>query len=232
METSPHQSIHPGSARDYAFRVLDHSLSSRTIALPDSRVLGRQIADASGHRSVDTALIVRRQRTGLISIGLDELVDISGIKPEEFIIGTGDRMYLLNIDGVRSEWPFQTVTGAVVRQLADRDEGSEVVLELEDVPDRVLADADQIDLGAEGIERFHTRTAVREVIVFYNTHEFRIARGPKTTQELKAIFQVRSGYILDLIAANGDFQELADGQTTTIVAGLKFVSHAPSGQSS
>ena len=57
-------------------------------------------------------------------------------------------------------------------------------------------------------------------------------RGAYTTEQLRKEFKVEDGYLLALISAEGDFDELKPGQKVRLKNGMKFASYAPCGQSS
>ena len=86
------------------------------------------------------------------------------------------------------------------------------------------------ELDARGVE--HLRSGKRHVTVTYNHTPFELERRVYTTEELRAMFLVENGYILDLIAPNGEFRELKPNAKLKVRDGMEFVSHAPCGQSS
>lgn len=72
----------------------------------------------------------------------------------------------------------------------------------------------------------------KTVTVFYADRPYELEKERYTTEELKTIFAVEPGYVLDVVAQNGDFVELKPGEEIKVKKELRFVSHAPCGQSS
>jgi hypothetical protein len=232
MNSNNLQDHHAANNR-YQIQVLSRELTGPEFALYDHRVLGRQIAQVSGHVPVDNAIVLhRREGRPLTVVPLDELVDLRHDRVTQFVVGDGDRTFFFFINGERWEWAWKEIRASVVLELAGAGSGIEVLLEKVDVPDQVLHGDELVDLGGEGIERFVTRPATVVVVVTYNSSPFKIKTGRYTTEQLKAIFRVEAGYALDLIPTTGPFQMLSDGQSIMIVAGLVFASVAPTGSSS
>jgi hypothetical protein len=221
------------SAREgFVIRVLDQDLEPRDIAVNDERVLGRQIAHEAGQIPVDNAIVLRR-RPGhpLASVPLDELVELHHGHPDEFVVGSGDRTFLLFLNGERNDWAWSTISANVLLKLAGLGSDHEVLLERTEVADEVLVANQVVDLNGVGIERFITRPSC-EVTVTFNLKPFTIRAGTYTTEQLRVIFQVEPGYALDVVPTTGDFWTLKPGESIKVTAGLAFASVAPGGQSS
>jgi len=144
---------------------------------------------------------------------------------------TPDRLFRFELNGIAVNWPESAISGEQLRKLAQNDDTFEVVRELEGEPSRPVDDDDTITLRGDGRERFVTRLGEKVVTVFYNNIPFQITKGTYTTEQLQVIFSVPQGHILDLISPEGDFIELKPGQTLKVKKGMKFISHAPTGQS-
>ncbi|HEX7888501.1 MAG TPA: hypothetical protein VF522_04000 [Ramlibacter sp.] len=72
----------------------------------------------------------------------------------------------------------------------------------------------------------------KTVTVYYAGTPLELEKERYTTEQLRAVFQVEQGYVLDLIAGNGDFVELKPGEEVKVREDMRFVSHPPCGQSS
>lgn len=217
----------------WLIHVLDEHFNQSNLTFDDPKVTGRQIAHEAGFRPADEAIILQQLKDGGIEeIRLEELVDLKAAGAERFFVMIGDRTFRLIIDGLRLEWPRAQLTGEAIRNLAGRDENFEVVQELEDTPDRVVEDDEAVSLGGDGAEKFKTRRAERLITVFYGEQPHEMPRGVYTTEQLRKEFKVEDGYLLALISAEGDFDELKPGQKVRLKNGMKFASYAPCGQSS
>jgi hypothetical protein len=145
----------------------------------------------------------------------------------------GDRTFRLMIDGLRIEWPREKVTGETIRKLARRDESYEVYQDFDDAPDVQIDEDDTVSLDGKGLERFKTKPAKKLVTVYYNDDQkFELERRVYTTEELREVFAVPTGYVLQLVTKDCEFVELKPGGKLAIKEGMKFVSHAPCGHSS
>lgn len=83
-------------------------------------------------------------------------------------------------------------------------------------------------LHAEGFQGNPKKT----VTVYYAGTAFELDKERYTTEQLRQVFKVENGYILDLVAPNGDFVELKPGEEVKVKEDMRFVSHPPCGQSS
>lgn len=222
-----------GKGAGWVIQVLDEHFNQQSFTFGDPKVTGRQIAQEAGFRPVDEALVLQQLKDGSIEeIRFEELVDLSAAGVERFFVMEGDRTYRVVVDGLRLEWPRAQLTGLAIRKLARRDEHFEVVQELEDAPDRVVEEDEAVSLKGDGTEKFKTRRAERLITVFYGEQPHEMPRGVYTTEQLRQEFKVEDGYVLALITADGDFDELKPGQKLRLKNGMKFASYAPCGQSS
>lgn len=222
-----------GKGAGWVIQVLDEYFNQQPFTFGDPKVTGRQIAHEAGFRPVDEALVLQQLKDGSIEeIRFEELVDLSAAGVERFFVMEGDRTYRVVVDGLRLEWPRAQLTGLAIRKLARRDEHFEVVQELEDAPDRVVEEDEAVSLKGDGTEKFKTRRAERLITVFYGEQPHEMPRGVYTTEQLRQEFRVEDGYVLALITADGDFDELKPGQKLRLKNGMKFASYAPCGQSS
>lgn len=229
-ETTNHSA---DAAAGWCIHVLDEHFNQRNFTFDDPKVTGRQIAIEAGFRPADEAIVLQQLKDGgMEEIRLEELVDLKAAGAERFFVMTGDRTYRLIVDGLRLEWPRAQLTGVAIRNLAGRDEHFEVIQELEDAPDRIVEQDDAVSLNGDGTEKFKTRRAERLITVFYGEQPHEMPRGVYTTEQLRKEFKVEDGYMLALITADCEFDELKPGQKLRLKNGMKFASYAPCGQSS
>jgi len=233
--TDKHEtSDHPADVTaGWLIHVLDEHFNLRNFTFDDPKVTGQQIAHEAGFRPADEAIVLQQLKDGGVEeVRLEELVDLKAVGVERFFVMTGDRTYRLVVDGLRLEWPRAHLAGEAIRNLAGRDEHFEVVQELEDAPDRVVEEDEVVSLNGEGTEKFKTRRVEHLITVYYGEHAYEMPRGVYTTEQLRKEFKVEDGYVLALITAGGDFDELKPGQKLRLKNGMKFASYAPCGQSS
>lgn len=212
--------------------ILDEALQERAIDMNDPKVNATQLAAAAGYRSADEVIVLQRLKSGdLEEIRPDEVVDLREAGVERFYVIESDATYRFILDGMKIEWPKAKVNAALMRHLTSVDESFDVILELEESPDRVLDDDDVVDLSGKGTERFRTKRAPKTVTVYYGEVPYEMPRGVYTTEQLKAEFQVEPGYVLAVF--EGDrLVPLKPDQRVRLKNDMRFTSHAPCGQSS
>jgi hypothetical protein len=212
--------------------LLDENFQSREATIDDTKVTGRQIAEAAGYNSTDEVIVLQQLASGALEdIRPEELANLAPAGAERFFVMVGDATYRFILDGLKLEWARPTITADTLRKLAGKDDSFDVVQELESAPDRTLDDDDVIDLTGGGTERFKTKPALKLVTVYYGEVEHKLPRGVYTTEQLIDQFKVESGYLLDLIV-NGKLVELKPGEKTRLKNDMHFTSHPPRGQSS
>lgn len=212
--------------------ILDENFDSRAFALDDRKVTGRQIAEEAGYQSSDEVIVLQQLANGsLEDVRPEELVDLGASGVERFFVMKGDSTYRFIVDGLKLQWPRTSISAATIRKLARKDESFEVILELEDVPDRTLDDDEVVSLMGHGTERFRTKHGPHLVTVFYGDDKYELAKGTYTTEQLITKFGVEGGYLLDLVIDN-KLVELKPGETIRVKDGMHFTSHPPRGQSS
>lgn len=140
-------------AERYLVRIDDQSYG-----VNDPVITGGQLLDTASKRPVDEFLIFQLVHGGqLEEIRLDETVDLRQPGVERFITWRSDRSFRFVIDGRRFEWGAPLITGLKLKQVAGVDPRSYGVwLEVRGAEDRPIADDEQVDLQAPGVERFFT----------------------------------------------------------------------------
>lgn len=131
----------------------------RPVNVGDETPTGAQIAIAAGYKPAAGALVMRFLQNGeLQDVRPDEVVGLDQ-DGRRFIVVVSDRLFLLTIDGVRSEWPSPLISGAQVRKLGNIAPEKRIFFERVDAPDRELGATELVDLGTTGIEAFVGRLA-------------------------------------------------------------------------
>jgi hypothetical protein len=93
-----------------------------------------------------------------------------------------------------------------------------------------LTPGDTLDLGDAGTE--HLRTEKRLITVFFENEPREIARGTYTTEQLRRLFGVHEGYVLEFINEEGQLTPLKPGAKLRVKEGMRFFEQVPCGGSS
>lgn len=176
-----------GGDEEFQCRISDETFDFRDTLFPDRKVTGMQIAEAAGAHPVEDFVILQQLKTfELETLRPTELVDLT--KPANFFVIRGDGTYRFFVDGLSLEWPRKTVTGLTVKRLVGKaNEETELVLEREDEPDRVIADDEEVRIEAEGVEKLNTRPARIHLTILVNTREREWTKRRISFSELVAI---------------------------------------------
>lgn len=143
----------------YRIVVADEQLQERHLDLSDPMPTGRQILQAAGFRPDEDFSVYAILPTGEFEdLRLDETYDLRGRGAERSIIFQTDRAFKFTIDDRQLEWGKPTISGRVLKTLAGVPADTyDVYLEVRGSgQDVLIRDADLIDLGKPGIERFIT----------------------------------------------------------------------------
>jgi hypothetical protein len=154
VETNHHQETqHNGP---FQVEVSDLSLSFKAFTLHDKTPTGAQLASAAGFKPSQNAVVLQFLENG----------ELEDIRPEEvaslqhsrkFIIVESDRSFRLTVDGVRFDWPCQSITGAVLRRLGEIPDGKQLLQQMTDEADRIIDRHQWVSLDGEGVESFISR---------------------------------------------------------------------------
>ena len=106
----------------------------------------------------------------------------------------------------------------------------EVLVVDRDGHDVDLLPADVIALEDSKTERVHTEK--RLITVFFDTKPREIPRGIYTTEQLKKLFGVQDGYILEYINEEGRLTPLKAHAKLRVKEGMQFFEQVPCGGSS
>lgn len=211
----------------------DRNFEFERIEFDDAVVTGAQMAIAVGKHPVEDFVVLHQLKSGeLESLRSTETAELSRKDTNRFFVIKGGDLNRFYVEGLSMEWPRAKLLAWQVKFLAGAGEDKSLVLERDGV-DQVFDDADEVDLGGHGAERFKLRKRKKTVTVIYGGDiEFELERRVYTTAELIAVFGVPAGYRLDFIGADGVFREMAPDESLKIRDGMEFGSHPPIGQSS
>jgi hypothetical protein len=136
--------------------IADQTLAFRPVAIGDATPTGTQIARAAGKALAPNVVVMAVLPDGQLElVRPDEVVDLRRI--DRFVVVESDRLYLLTINVERFEWPCRVISGGAVRKLGRVPADEEILFDREDQKDRVIGDADLVDLEHHGVEAFHSR---------------------------------------------------------------------------
>ena len=188
---------------------------------------GRQILAAAGFRPPEDHVLIRLLFPGTRSVGLDESVDLSRRRTNEFRAFRSDRIFRFTINGRGYQWGAAEISQRELRTVAVVDPDATLVLERDGDTVPLAADG-TLELGDAGTE--HLRV-VELVTVDLNDDAKEIRGGCYKTEDLADVLGVEPGYVLDVLV-DGQLKPLEPGQTTEVQDGMKFYSHVPAGGSS
>lgn len=89
---------------------------------------------------------------------------------------------------------------------------------------------DHVGGPAAGTEHLHTEKHL--ITVFFENEPREIRPGVYTTEQLKQLFGVQDGYVLELINEEGQLTPLKPAAKLHVKAGMKFFEQVPCGGSS
>ncbi len=162
----------------------------------------------------------------------NETTDLRKEGIEQFKTFKTDRMYRFVLDDVDREWGAPEITGKALKKIAEvNPKEYEIRQHFDDQIPLTIGDKDTVNLDQKGVESLSTHKRKQIVKVCYGDNIFEIEKGEYTTEQLIHIFCVPDGYDLDLVV-DGEFIKLEPGHSIKIKKGMKFISHAPKGESS
>ncbi|WP_122501710.1 multiubiquitin domain-containing protein [Pseudomonas viridiflava] len=145
--------------RSITINIGDENLNYREVIIHDRTPTGQQIALAAGFKPDDEAIVLMLLPVGIEDVSPNESIGTVA-NGQRFIVAASDRTYNFTVDGVRFPWLRSTVTGEVVRKLADVPSNKRLLLECEDEADLEIQNGATVDLDVLGTERFITRPGV------------------------------------------------------------------------
>ena len=168
----PDKKLGESKGRDeFRAHISDENFNQREIRFHDQKVTGAQVAEAAGAHPVEDFVVLQQLPTfELETLRPTELADLS--KPTLFFVVKGDSTDRFTVDGLSLEWPRQIVTGETIKRLVGKDvEDVELLLELEEDPDKVIGNDDEVNLAKRGVENFKTRPAKATITIIINGRE-------------------------------------------------------------
>ena len=205
-------------------------VNNTVINFKDPVPTASQILREGGFTPTDEHILIRLQNGSSNALGLDELVDLRNGESAKFLAFRSDRVFRLTVDGGGFEWGEGTISESDLRKLAAVGDDKVLVLERRDDPDRELGPDDQVLLTKAGTERI--RTTKKLIAVEIDGIEKQIAHGSFKTEQLIEILGVESGYLLNMLTADGQLKPLNSRDPVSVREGMKFISQAPCGGSS
>lgn len=148
----------PDQGTRVAVLVGDADHDFRRVVLDDLEPTARQILDAAELRPVESHLLFAFDKGDVLAeIGLDETVELWDRRINRFLAFKSERSFRFMLDGRRFEWGQESITGRVLKVLADVNPKTHGVwLERRDEPDLLIADDDTANLAGRKLERFRT----------------------------------------------------------------------------
>jgi hypothetical protein len=205
------------------------SVNGETVKFTNPDPKGEHILDKAGFKPPGDFALIQVMRHSSRSIGLDDTVDLRSSGTEVFRAFKTDRIYRFTLNGHGYEWAAEKLTEPELRVIGHVHDGEVLVLE-RDGADIDLGPMDVLDLGHGGTEHMHTEK--RLITVYFENEPREIPRGTYTTEELKKLFGVQDGYVLEYINHEGQLMPLKPGAKLKVKEGMKFFEQVPCGASS
>ena len=190
---------------------------------------GERILNEAGFQPAEDYVLIQLLLPGTRSVGLDESVDLREKGSRAFRAFKSDRIFRFTVDDVGYEWGGAKITEPELRRIAVVDGDRTLVQERGGKAIELAADG-IVELAETGTE--HLRVVELVTVTLDNEVEKKIPSGTYTTEELIRVLGVEAGYLLDVVVEQGKLEPLRPGQTTQVMAGMKFISHVPAGGSS
>jgi hypothetical protein len=205
------------------------TVNGTTVKFSDPTPKGGRVLDKADLKPVSEYVLIQLTRHSSRSIGLDEAVDLRAEGTEEFRAFKSDRIFRFTLNDHGYEWGVDKIPEPELRIIGHVREDDVLVLE-RDGKDIDLKPTDVLDLGHAGTEHLHTEK--RLVRVFFENGPREIPRGTYTTEQLKTLFGVQEGYILEVINEEGNLTPLKPGAKLRVKDGMQFFEQVPCGGSS
>jgi hypothetical protein len=205
------------------------TVNGATVKFAGQTPKGERVIDKAGLKPVSEYVLIQLMRHSSRSVGLDETVDLRAEGTEEFRAFKSDRIFRFTLNGHGYEWGVDKIPEPELRAIGHVRDDEVLVLERGD--DEVeLQPADVLDLGNAGTEHLHTEK--RLITVFFENEPREIPRGTYTTEQLKRLFGVQDGYVLEVINHEGQLTPLKPGAKLRVKESMKFFEQVPCGGSS
>lgn len=205
------------------------TVNGSMVLFSDAQPKGGSILEKASFKPQGDFVLIQLLHRGTRSIGLDETVDLTAPGSEAFRAFKSDRIFRFTLNDHGFEWGARTISDTELRTIGQVGD-DEVILLDRDGHDTEVKPGDELDLGEAGTE--HLRTDKRIITVFFENNPREIPHGTYTTEQLKELFSVQQGYVLELINEEGNLTELKPGQKVRVKDDMRFFEQVPCGGSS
>jgi hypothetical protein len=205
------------------------TVNDMTVKFSDPTPKGERILERAGLTPVGDHALIQLMRHSSRSVGLDETVDLRAPGTEIVRAFKTDLIFRFTLNGHGYEWGVDKIPEPELRAIGHVPEAEVLVLE-RDGGDIDLKPTEVLDLGGAGTEHLHTEK--RLVTVFFENEPREIARAVYTTEQLKQLFGVQEGYVLEVINDEGRLTPIKPGAKLRVKGGMKFFEQVPCGGSS
>jgi hypothetical protein len=205
------------------------TVNDTVVKFSDATPPGERILDKAGLKPPGDYVLIQIMAHSSRSVGLDETVDLTAQGTEVFRAFKSDRIFRFTLNGHGYEWGIAKIAEPELRLIGHIRDDEIVVLD-RDGHDLDLGPGDVVDLGGAGTEHLHTEK--RLITVYFENDPREIPRGTYTTEQLKQMFGVQDGYILEVINEEGHLTPLKPGQKVKVKDGMRFFEQVPCGGSS
>jgi hypothetical protein len=204
-------------------------VNDMTVKFSEPTPKGEHILDKAGLKPAGDYALIQLMRHSSRSVGLDEKVDLRAEGTEIFRAFKTAEIFRFTLNDHGYEWGAEKVPEPELRAISHVPEDEVLVLEREGAEIDLTA-ADVLDLGRGGTEHLHTEK--RLITVFFENKPREIPRGTYTAEQLKTLFGVHEGYVLEFINEEGQLTPLKPGAKLRVKEGMKFFEQVPCGGSS
>ena len=148
----------PRFADSYQVSIADQNLTQQSVCISDPVPTGRQILEASNRFPAENFMLLMRQATGNVEeIGLSETVNVYQQGVEQFIAFEVDRLFYFELNGRRLPWGDKFITENILRILGGIDSNQSLWLTDRSAEDKMLNDADKVNLSKKGLEIIYSK---------------------------------------------------------------------------
>ena len=205
------------------------TVNDTTVKFSDATPSGERILDKADLHPANEHVLIQLLGHSTRSIGLDETVDLRNSGTESFRAFKSDRIFRFTLNGHGFEWGADKISVLDLRVIGHVREDEVLVLE-RDGADVDLNSGDVLDLAHGGTEHLHAEK--RLITVFFENEPREIHRGIYSTEQLKELFGVQDGYVLEVINEEGQLTPLKPNAKLRVKPGMKFFEQVPCGGSS
>jgi hypothetical protein len=205
------------------------TINGTTVQFGNAQPKGDRILDKAGFKPANDFVLIQLMSCGTRSVGLNETIDLTAPGTEVFRAFKSDRIFRFTLNDNGYEWGARKIAEPELRTIGHVGD-DEVILLDRDGHDTEVKPSDELDLGEAGTEHLHTEK--RLITVFFENNSREIPRGTYSTEQLKDLFGVQQGYVLEVINEEGNLSELKPGKKLRVKDGMRFFEQVPCGGSS